>query len=85
MKFHKMPSQLTKGYASFLFSTWGYASRKSLGTAVLQYWVFCDNKSLVLLLKNISEKREQLKLVILWDFLTATQLFTLRITFKKGL
>ena len=28
-------SQLTRGYASFMFSAWGYTSRKRLGTAVL--------------------------------------------------
>ena len=30
-----MPTQLTKGYVSFLFSAWGYARRKRLGTAAL--------------------------------------------------
>jgi hypothetical protein len=29
-----MPTQLTKGYVSFLFSAWGYERRKRLGTAV---------------------------------------------------
>ena len=27
---------LTKGYASFIFSAWGYANRKRLGTAALE-------------------------------------------------
>ena len=31
--------QLTKGFASFPFSVWGYARRKRLGTSVLEDYV----------------------------------------------
>ena len=37
-------NQFTRGYASFIFYAWGYASRKRLGTAEIERYTFKADK-----------------------------------------